>query len=870
MPASRDIGLIVRIMVMLGAIGVGASALGEDSPAQSPSESVPQVETVPAEAAPPKAVPNDTPAPEPKPLVIEDVLLLPKVGDYTRAALHRDPIEAAIATGKWRTPKVGDKVTDAFGTERQWRPVRIEPSGGLVDPSAPGGYALATVEAAKRGIMILEATGHAAVCVNGEWRTGDPYALGWLRLPVELQEGANELLFHIAAPGFRARLVEPPGACFLLPEDATLPDFVEGETEPPLAAVPVVNASAESIVGAEVVCETPGGGVAVAKLPRVEPMSVFKAPFRLMPDSWRYDPTRVRVFVRLPATDDRNERLLAETWLTIQHAATRGPQVRTFRSAIDASVQRYALAPATSAPNQAGDSGAILALHGLGVPCDEFLKNYEPKPWASIVCPENRRPFGFDWEDWGAQSAIEALADAQRRFGFDNRRVYLTGHGVGGHGAWHLGASQPGRFAAIGPSGGWISFKSYGGGLELEAPTPIQAMLARAAAPSDTLKLVPNLAPLGVYVLHGAADDRTPVAQSRYMRGRLGEFHTDFVYHEQPGAGAWWGAQCCDWPAMMRFFEARSAPDPLKAPSIDFTTMNPGASATMGWATIAMQQRQFEPSRIVVERDSDQRLIKGHTENVAALAIDVACLTPGAPVGFTIDGAQRLVIRWPDVDTRVWLTRQPSGSWQQDSPPSAAQKNPDRYGGLKAVFDRNPLLVYATGGSPDENAWAKQKARFDSETFWYRGNGSFEVVPDTELAALSDRTRNVVLYGNRATNKAWARVVPSRDFDLRSEFVRLGLSPSRQESGPGLAVLAVQPRVGSATALVGVIGGVDLAGMRATNRLRYFFAGAGFPDLMIFGPRTLMEGATDVRAAGFFGPRWTAEPGEIVWRDLAM
>ncbi|WP_145291644.1 alpha/beta hydrolase family protein [Pirellulimonas nuda] len=867
------------------AVAIAGPARGDDPPPEAGPPKVAMSDAIPAENAasdPPHADASEADAPKtavdppaaavppPGPVVIEDVLLLPKVGDYARAALHRDPVEAAIATGAWQTPKAGDKVTDTFGAERQWRPVRISGKTGLVDPAAPGGYALASVESPQRRLVILEATGHAAVCVNGEWRTGDPYALGWLRLPIELEQGQNELLFHVAAPGFRAKLVAPPSDCFLIPEDATLPDLVEGEAQPLLAAVPVVNATTAPLVGAEIVCETPGGGVSVATLPRIEPLSVFKAPVELTPDPWKYEPTRIRVLVRTKAREDEPSKSLAESWVSVEHAAAGGPQVRTFRSEIDNSVQRYAVSPATSAPNQAGEAGAIVALHGLGVPCDEFLENYQAKPWASVVCPENRRPYGFDWEDWGARSAVEALADAQQRFEFDPRRVYLTGHGVGGHGAWHLAASQPGRFAAVGPSGGWISFKSYGGALDLETPTPVQAMLARAAAPSDTLRLVRNLAPLGVYVLHGEQDDRTPVAQSRYMRGRLGEFHTDFAYREQAGAGAWWGPSCCDWPAMMRFFEDRSRREPGSAATVDFTTINPGASATMDWVTIAMQQQQFEPSRVVLERVVDQRLIKGRTENVASLGIDLAGLPPGAPVGIAIDGGQRVVVPWPGDQTKVWLVRQSDGAWRHEDAPSASEKNPERYGGLKAVFDRNPLLVYGTAGTPQENAWAQNKARLDSETFWYRGNGSLEVVPDTQLAGLEDRNRNVVLYGNRDTNKAWPRLVPSRDFDLRAGYMRLGLSPRRQESVAGLSVLAVQPRVGSAKALVGMIGGTDLEGMRGTSRLRYFFAGAGFPDLLAFGPKTLVEGEKDVRATGFFGPRWSAEPSEIVWRDLAL
>jgi hypothetical protein len=58
--------------------------------------------------------------------------------------------------------------------------------------------------------------------------------------------------------------------------------------------------------------------------------------------------------------------------------------------------------------------------------------------------------------------------------------------------------------------------------------------------------------------------------------------------------------------------------------------------------------------------------------------------------------------------------------------------------------------------------------------------------------------------------------------------------------------------------------------MRATDRLPYFVNGANFPDLLLLGADSLTVGDDEVRAAGYFGLGWTVEPGEIVWRDVAL
>src|SRR5262249_18653497 len=157
----------------------------------------------------------------------------------------------------------------------------------------------------------------------------------------------------------------------------------------------------------------------------------------------------------------------------------------------------------------------FLSLHGAGVEAIGQADAYEAKSWGHLVAPTNRRPYGFDWEDWGRLDALEVLDLAEKSLDTDPARTYLTGHSMGGHGTWIFGVTSPARFAATGPSAGWISFSPYGGRprrpaatpAESPSPTGIEGLIDRASNPSDTLALVRNLAGLGVYVLHGAVDD---------------------------------------------------------------------------------------------------------------------------------------------------------------------------------------------------------------------------------------------------------------------------------------------------------------------------------------------------------------------------
>src|SRR5204863_7641832 len=117
------------------------------------------------------------------------------------------------------------------------------------------------------------------------------------------------------------------------------------------------------------------------------------------------------------------------------------------------------------------------------------------------------RPYGFVWKAIGRIDALEVLATAARQLNTAPYRVYLTGHSMGGHGAWQVGVQTPGRFAAIGPSAGWISFFSYAGSPRLEPKAPIEEILSRAASPIDTVLLKHNYANAGIYILHGEKDD---------------------------------------------------------------------------------------------------------------------------------------------------------------------------------------------------------------------------------------------------------------------------------------------------------------------------------------------------------------------------
>ncbi len=840
----------------------------------TPEAAARDTETTPAPspAAPPEAA---APPPPRREIAIREVLAIGGVGRWGRSAVHTDAIEADIVAGSWAAPAAGQWLTLPDGSARTWVAVSAEEDGAVRHESLAGGYAHAAIEAEQEEVLLLEASGHSMVYANGEPRAGDPYQWGFVRLPVLLKRGINEFLFACGRGELRAKLVEPASPVMLDASDATLPDLLVGEEPNTWAAVVVINATTEPSGDADLHVRY-RGEERVTRVPSVPALTVRKVGVPIVgrePDGPQDGQVQLTLVRRGAA--------LSQAELPLRVRQPTETYKRTFVSEIDGSVQYYAVTPmcGPAADDASGKPALFLSLHGAGVEALGQASCYTSKTWGHVVAPTNRRPYGFDWEDWGRVDALEVLTDAERRFGTDPRRTYLTGHSMGGHGTWQIGAHYPDRFAAIAPSASWISFWSYVGGERPEPDTPVETILRRATNPSDTLGLSRNYRHHGIYILHGDQDDNVPVAQARTMREHLAGYHGNFAYYERPGAGHWWGNECMDWPPLFEFLSQNTRPATVQ--HVEFVTASPVISATCHWATIEAQTRGLDFSRIDLRWEPQERLLRGTTENVARLAITLGAarnrdraeaadlalppLEPGQPVSLELDNDRLESVPWPAADGVLRLARQ-DGHWQVlAGAPDLAAKGPHRGGPFKEAFGHRVQLVYGTRGSAEESAWARAKARYDAEVFWVRGNGAFDVVADVDFDPFDEPDRNVVLYGNADTNAVWAALLADCPIQVHSGTVKLA---DEVLSGVDLAVLAVYPRPGSDRTLVGIVSGTGLPGLRLTERLPYFVSGVAYPDWIVIGPEMLQAGIGGVRAAGFFGNNWLMDPEQSGVREV--
>jgi predicted esterase len=136
-----------------------------------------------------------------------------------------------------------------------------------------------------------------------------------------------------------------------------------------------------------------------------------------------------------------------------------------FRSAIDGELQPFRIFLPDSWQSRSRIP-LVVALHGATGDENTYFDRYlEPGTGQNLfkklgqehgfllTAPNGRGPFGMYVGD-SERDVLEVLDRVQALCPVDPRRVFLTGHSMGGMGSWNLGFRHPDRFAAIAPVAG--------------------------------------------------------------------------------------------------------------------------------------------------------------------------------------------------------------------------------------------------------------------------------------------------------------------------------------------------------------------------------------------------------------------------------
>ncbi len=782
--------------------------------------------------------------------VFREGLLLPVASRGRGLLPETDIIAWHFANGTWIKPEEGKLLHPMHAGEDSlytWQAVEANEENSFRGRKYRRSFLYTFLESSREEVLLLDARGHTQGYINGKPIAGDHYDFGYTLVPFKLKKGLNEFIFTPGRFGrVTSRVVAPSKPVMLTTRDMTVPSLITGEKKEQWGAVRVINTLEKDLRGLRIRCILESGEAATYETDRVMEMSVRKVKFRIPATSVIQEDGKVKAALVL---SDGNGRELHRISFELSQREADTHHERTFVSNIDGSVQYYSVAPSTQTGS---DQALVLSVHGAGVEARNQARAYSQKDWCHVVAPTNRRPYGFNWEDWGRLDAMEVLAEAQKVFQTDPQRIYLTGHSMGGHGTWQIGVTYPGRFAAIAPCASYPDILGYarrGRGSSLQGNLHYQ-MLQRSAHGARTLRMKRNFLQSGVYILHGSDDTVVPVEQARMMRDTLGGFHPNFCYYEYPGGSHWFGNESVDWEPLFRFFKWQSIPERNDINHIEFHTAFPGISATNYWLTIRQQEEPLEFSSVDFTRKKDT--ITGKANNVAALTLHLSQLDFNEKPVIIIDG--QLVA--PEDETDILLIKE-SGKWEAGDP-DPAEKYPGRSGGFKNAFDNRVVFVYATGGSREEREWYQNKARFDAETFQYKANGSIEVIADRDFVPAHYPDRNVVLYGNADNNRAWDLVLDDVPVAIKDGKIVFG---DHILNGDDLGSFFIYPRSDSGTASVGVVAGTGLQGMKAAVKNNYFAGFNGYPDLLIFDAGYIREGLEGILVSGFFNNQWEIGKG---------
>lgn len=722
-----------------------------------------------------------------------------------------DPHFDGFLSGTMQRPAAG---TDAQGVLWEAFPL-LEPN--VIGRVRSGSmYAVGSLDVPEGQHVLARAGRMFAVGTENGISPGDVYGASWSRVPIVVNDGETNDIFVRVTPSrsdAELELFATPDEVYFNLADRTAPHLRVGDDSEQWLGVMILNLTGHPLaeVSARVVASEHWEATEV--MHRSLPAgAVTQVAFRLTPTgAWATAEELIPVTLEI---ESECLELAYEATTELETVAADATFQRTFRSDIDDSVQYYGVRPPSDF-DPTREYALVLSLHGAGVGARGQVDAYAAKDWAYIVAPTNRRPFGFDWEAWGRLDGIEVLEHAMGSYDIDPTRVYVTGHSMGGHGAWQFGVHFSGRFALVGPSAGWSSFYSYGGSARPTGP------FARSSASSDTDVYATNLARRAVYIIHGDADDNVPVTEARNMRALLEPITMDLGYHEQPGAGHWWddspdvpGTDCVDWaPMFMRMQAVRLDPTELE---FDWRTPSPFVNARHSYVTLVSMGSSDEDATVTSELDGIDGLAIT-TTNVRGMVLDGAALAARGITRATVDGAPVTLVGGP----------------VEVGPQTG--KRPDRYGPFNQAMASAWCWVYPDSGTSAYRYYAGFLASYWSII----GNGAACALPAGDVDAGLRAERNLIWLG-----------VPSADvgvsglpFSWTSDTIMAGGSLG----DAGLAF--VYP---SGERLDGFI-----FATRGSERLLYsiipFTSRFALPDYLVY----TRDGAA---AAGFFDAEWAYAP----------
>ena len=562
--------------------------------------------------------------------------------------------------------------------------------------------------------------------------------------------------------------------------------------------------------------------------------------------------------------------------------ARRGCFLRSYRSALDGSLQSYSLAVPRDYTGEK-PFPLFVTLHGHG-----WYRPFQGHPQRVVDGVIVAAPHGrgsIDYMLAGEGDVLAVVADVLRDYRIDPDRVVLEGHSMGGTGSWQLGVHYPDRFAALAPVCGnadrkaWAEWNKARGRKPEPIPPRFQALRTFLLDSIDPVAYAGNLLNLPAFAAHGSRDDTVPVENSRNMNQRLKQLGCPVTYLEFPWVRHW-GFPNSFYDTRWKWMtDQRRKAAPAR---VRYRT----ASLRHGGAYWLRIERLLEPLAFA---DIDARHLGGArfeiaTKNVAALTVDLARSpafrrsssasegarppeggTPNARI--TIDGQEAQA-----KGARPTFVRSHRGRWSQGTLPRGLAKKAGLEGPVGDLFLGSFLLVRGTT-SGDE--WEREVIRRQVEARAHDWQRMYHCRPrvkdDTEVTDEDIAAHNLVLYGGPDANALTKRIARKLPIRIERDRIRVGRQSFR---GSDVGVTLCYPNPLSPERCVAVFAGLSADALdQINNRFGNWFGWGPYDnyewfDYAVFDGRT--RSPETFLCVGFFDQAWELDKAHQFPGDEAI
>ncbi|KAF8544465.1 hypothetical protein BDD12DRAFT_872710 [Trichophaea hybrida] len=663
------------------------------------------------------------------------------------------------------------------------------------------------------------------------------------------------LSFTIEAHGSKEGLVA-------VPENAVVPDVVEGKLVGEWVSVPLRNEAAEwvKVVGVE-------GKDSFTKI--VDYQLVRLAPGQSRPVKFRVkdipvNSTRLEFVVRYNHEGERTQINLsvAKDLNSINHWYQ--PQKYTFLH--PSGIVSYAVLrpPSPNASCQAVPENRLpilLSLHGAGVEADnpQSKESYSDLPHLCswLVLPSGVTSWsGDDWHRWGfadVEAGIAAIPQWMQkvnwaRQGIDLEKWVVSGHSNGGQGTWYILTHRSDKIIAAAPLSGYLSIPAYVPyHMWHEADPRKSAMILASLNTYKHELLTPNMLGTPILQQHGQDDDNVPVYHSRRMHQLIGEADWLTQYLEIPGQRHWWEGVMTDGelPRFLKRYleEIPEIPDLTNRFSLVIT--NPADTGSRGGIVVDQLEEPDRIGRIDVERFGNtwklvtSNVRRWHFEGPRAPRVDI-------PRRVIIDD-QLLEVPGSSSNTFVFLE---SGVWT--TTPDAHWKSIERSGRQWGALD----AFLASEGEfsiviPSRSEGYKMAVALDISRNLYQ-----YFAADTDINnELHETEGNVVLVGSPPSGiRCGVEEFPISISETYVEISDVLRKTKRHKVEAGMGAIFICPLLRERLMLV--LWGADEVGLRAASRLLPLRTGVGQPNFVLVGRESSWSGVCGAKALGMFDSKW--------------